>query len=486
MLCDKILFASGSSGLGVKLMNVVEQIRPFLEPKSVALVGLSRRTGVESFSVLESMLETGYKGELYPVNPKANDILGVKAYSSVGDLPDGIDLAVILTPREIVPEMVRACGEKGIESVVIIGQGFADGIDDEGKRLQEDIVNIAKENGVRVVGPNTIGSANAFFNFTLSFARPFNMEKIPVGLISQSGLFFGKIGELNMIGKGIDIGNGCDVDQADCLEYFEADQDIKVIALHIEGIKNGKRFMQVARRVARKKPIVVLKTGRTQKSAKAAQSHTGSIIGDDEVWDAVIKQCGLIRVDSIDEMSDLLKFFSYMPVIQGRGVGIVSFSGGLGIHSIDSCEKYGLKIVELSPEARQNIVDLAPPWLGVGNPLDLWPVIMVSRHPIGEAFRDSLHIVMKDQNVNVAILVLAAWMERITPSLTDILIEVAEAFPNKAMVLCPYEGWVYNVFIDELEEKLQKTGKMLVLPASDRAARALGRAAEYSEFLKYG
>jgi acetyltransferase len=244
--------------------------------------------------------------------------------------------------------------------------------------------------------------------------------------------------------------------------------------------------MRVARRVARKKPIVVLKTGRTQQSAKAAQSHTGSMTGNDEIWDAVIKQCGLIRADSIDEMSDLLKFFSYMPVIQGRGVGIVSFSGGLGIHSIDFCEKYGLDVVELSTETRQNIVDLAPPWLGVGNPLDLWPVIMVSRHPIVEALRNGLHIVMKDQNVHAAILVLPAWMERMTPSLTDVLLEVAGDFPKKAMVLCPYEGWVYNVFRAELEEKLQKTGKILVLPASDRAAMALGKAAEYSEFLSKG
>ena len=463
-------------------MNIVDQIRPFLEPKSIAFVGISRRTGPESMNAMESVLEQNYEGKLYPVNPHTDKILGMKAYSSVTQIPDSVDLAVILTPRDATPNVVRECTENGIKSIVVIGQGFADGIDDEGKRLQNEIVTIARDGGARILGPNTLGTANAFANFSLSFARQINMERIPVGIISQSGLFFGRINELNMVGKGIDVGNSCDVDVADCLEYFEADPETKVIALHIEGIRNGKKFIEIAKRVAQNKPIIVLKTGRTEQASKAAQSHSGTLIGKDEVWDAIFKQCGLIRAESIDEMSDLVKTFSYKPIIKGRNTGIISFSGGMGIITLDACEKYGLNIVNLSPETRQKIYELAPPWLGVGNPVDLWPAIMMSKRPLGEPFNDGMHIIMGDPRINSAILILAAWAERINPSLTDTLSEVADAFPDKAMILCPYEGWMYDVSRKELEDKLHKTGNILVLPTSDRAAKALSRVAEYSEF----
>ncbi|HBN27219.1 MAG TPA: hypothetical protein DD405_07105 [Desulfobacteraceae bacterium] len=175
---------------------------------------------------------------------------------------------------------------------------------------------------MRVLGPNTLGTANAFLNFSLSFAEQYGLEKIPVGLVSQSGIFFGIINELRMLGKGIDLGNGCDVDVTDCLEYYEADPEVKVIALHIEGINNGRKFFQVAKRVAQKKPVIVLKTGRSKQSAKAAQSHTGSIIGKDEIWDALFKQTGLIRAHTIDEMSDLIKLFSQAPPVKEGGLAL--------------------------------------------------------------------------------------------------------------------------------------------------------------------
>jgi len=463
-------------------VSVAEQIKPFLDPKSVALIGISRRTGTESLNVLEGMLEQGYKGKIYPVNPNASEIVGVKAYPTVADIPDGVDLAVVLTPREVVPDVVRDCANKGIRSVVVVGQGFADGVDGDGQRLQDEIVSITQGSGVRVVGPNTIGTANAFRDFSLSFLKLVDMEKIPVGLISQSGIFFGRINELNMIGKGIDLGNCCDVDHSDCLEYFEDDPDTKVIALHIEGIRDGKRFLEVAGRVSQKKPIVVLKTGRSQQASRAAQSHTGSIIGRDEVWDAAFRQCGLIRVDNVDEMSDLLKVFCYVPTMAGRGIGVLTFTGGLGIVAIDSCEAYGLEVVELASETRQRIIDVAPPWLGVGNPLDLWPAVMTGSRRYGDSLKDGLHMFMEDPGIHAAILILASWMERTTPSLTDVLLEVAHSFPQKPMVLCPYEGWLHDVRRKELEETLRKTGKVLVLPTGDRAIKALSRVAKYSEY----
>jgi len=462
-------------------MSKVSYIKSFLEPRSVAMIGVSRKTGAESFNILESIQHQGFKGKLYPVNPYADEILGIKVYSSIRDLPDGIELAVMVTPRKKASKIVKECAQKGIKAIVIVGQGFADATDQKGKNLQNEIVEIARQNNIRIVGPNTIGTANAFVDFTLSFAKQFALDKIPVGLISQSGLFFGQINELVMIGKGIDLGNGCDVDVADCLEYFATDPDIKVIALHIEGVKDGRKFVRAALSASRKKPVVVLKTGRQANAASAAQSHTGSIIGNDDIYDAAFKQCGLIRAETIDEMSDLVKLFSYTSEIKGRGIGIVTLSGGVGILTMDACEKNGLDVVKLSRQTKEKITNSAPKWLDIANPLDIWPAVMTSKLPLGEAFEKHLLTFMGDPKINAAIMILAAWMEKITPSLTEILVKVAKAHPEKPMILCPYEGWVYDVDRRDLEKKLHKTGKILVLPASDRAARALGHLAGYSE-----
>ena len=174
-----------------------------------------------------------------------------------------------------------------------------------------------------------------------------------------------------------------------------------------------------------------------------------------------------------------------MPVIKGKGVGIISFSGGLGILTIDACEKYGLDVVKLSPEIMKKLTDTAPSWFDIGNPFDVWPVILASGDSLSDALKDALYTFMEDPGVDSAILVLPAWMEGVTPPhLTDILLEIADAFPKKAMVLCPYEGWVYDISRHEVEKTLKKTGKVAVIPASDRAAKAICRVAEYSEFLQ--
>ena len=229
-------------------MNVVEQMKLFIEPRSVAFVGLTRATGFFSWNALEHLLKYGYEGKVYPVNPAADEILGVKCYPSVKDIPGEVDLAVILTPPKRAPKLVRECTEKGIKAIIIVGQGLADG-DRLGRQLQEEIVSIARDGGARIVGPNTFGTGNAFINFNTAFV-PMDMREVPIGIICQTGLFMSGLPNFPIVGKGIDIGNSGDIDFTDGLEYFENDPDVRVILLYIEGMRDGRRFMKTASRVA--------------------------------------------------------------------------------------------------------------------------------------------------------------------------------------------------------------------------------------------
>jgi len=233
-------------------VNIIEQMRLFLEPRSVAIIGATRRTGLGAQNVFENMVKLRFRGKLYPVNPNAAEILGYPAYPSIKDIPHPVDLAVIATPRDTVIDLVRQCGEKGIRAVVIIAQGFADA-GAEGRALQGELAQVARESGVRIIGPNTFGVANAFLNLNTAFVL-FKLVKRPVAVMSQTGFFFAGLPGYVLTGKGIDLGNSCDIDFADGLEYFEADPLVKLIVLHIEGLQDGRRFMEVASRVPRRSP----------------------------------------------------------------------------------------------------------------------------------------------------------------------------------------------------------------------------------------
>jgi acetyltransferase len=464
-------------------MDIVAQLKPFLEPKSVAVVGANPNAGELAFNLVENLAHSGYRGKVYPVNPNYSEILGRKCYRNLEEIRGDVDLAVILTSRTVVPDIVKQCGEKGIRAAIVVGQGFAEAEDEEGKRLQQRVVEAARKGGVRILGPNTFGSANAYINFSTAFHKQMDMKRWPVGVISQSGLFFGTMGRLRLIGKGIDVGNTCDVDFADALEYFEHDPDVKVIVLHIEGVNNGKRFKEVAQRVARLKPVLAMKTGRSQRAAHAAQSHTASLIGDDAVWDAVFKQCGIIRARSLDELGDLVRAFLYLPLMRGRGIAITTGSGGIGIMSMDACSEYNLEVAELSPGTRRRLKAMSPPWHRIGNPLDTWPIVMLAPRPLAEMFQALVTEVLKDPKVNGLVFFGGAWFEHLTPPITQVIAELADAFPDKPLAFCFCEGWLYDIRARDLSEKLEKIDKGAIFSNPDDAVRALAGLADYYEFL---
>jgi acyl-CoA synthetase (NDP forming) len=450
----------------------------FMAPRSVAIVGASRKTGEESFNVIENMKKFGYKGRIYPVNPSAKKIMGMKSYKDIREIGKPVDIAIISTPREHIPRIVEDSAHLGIKGVIVIPQGFADA-DVEGKILQERLVQIARDRGIRILGPNTLGVINAFSGFTSSFIL-LRKEKVPVGVICQSGIFFvGSSLFTGMMGKGIDLGNSCDIDFADAIEYFGEDKQIEVIFAHIEGMRAGRRFFEVAKRVAHRKPIIALKTAQSQQGATAAQSHSGSLVGDHEVFEAAFKQAGVISAHDPEEVLDYTKAFLNLPLMKGNRVGVITFSGAAGIILIDAFQKYGLVLAELSPRTIRSIKALSPRWMSIQNPLDIWPALM--KHGLANVYSIALSEVLKDPGVDGVICTAVApgLPEQAYLDVTKVIKEKANSFPKKPIVV-----WLYGGKFHPVIEKLEEGRKVASYPTLPRAARVLSTLHRRYQFLK--
>ncbi|MBI2934709.1 MAG: CoA-binding protein [Chloroflexi bacterium] len=454
-------------------MDNSSQLRLFLEPRSIALVGLPRDTGPGSRNIMEMLRQQGYQGTLYPVNPKCGEVLGVTAYPCVRDLPEVPDLAVILTPRHLVAPLVKECGEKGIKALVVVAQGFAD-VPGEGNRLQEELVSTARRYGSRILGPNTFGVANAFLGVNTAFALT-QMQKVPVGMICQSGFPFAGFPRLVVVGKALDIGNTSDIDFSDGLNYFAGDDQIRVVLLYMEGIKDGRRFLDAARRATARKPVIALKAGRGASGARVAGSHSGSLTGADQVYEAAFRQSGIIRVSDTEEFADLCRAFLVFPPSRGRRLGVMSMTMGGGTLVADACEKYNMKLVTFSGDTTRKITAMAPSWLKISNPLDAGAV---SFGPAGsrESFRSSLEAILGDPVVD-CVLVVVPDLEAEQVNFQEAALEMAEMHRDKAIAF-----WVYGPDFDgRVAAKFESTGRILNFLSPDRAIRALARMAEYRE-----
>jgi acyl-CoA synthetase (NDP forming) len=460
-------------------MNITEQMKLFMEPRSIALIGVTRSTGIGAFDFPGTLLNLNFAGKIYPVNPKAEQISGLKAYPDVKVIPSNIDLAVIATPRDVVPPLVRDCVEKGIKAIIVVAQGFADA-DEEGKALQAQIVKIAREGGARIIGPNTFGVANVFYNFSTTPAPP-QTEKNAIGGISQTGLFFLGFTRLRF-GKVIDLGNACDVDLADALAYFEDDPDTKVIALHIEGIQEGKKFLQVANRVARKKPVIALKGGKSETGAQAVQSHTGSLVGKDEVYQAAFNQCGIIRASDAEELEDLSLAFLRLPLMKGKRLAITSWAGATMVLAADACERYGLELPKLSPATVSKIRQLAPPWLPIHNPVDLWASIGLIVDP--QSFKERMRIVLEallaEENADAVLAIIPDFVEMFGEygDISSLFLDAAYALEHHPLIFSTLGA------PGRFTAKLEQSNRTVVFPSPERGVRALSKLCGYSQRFK--
>ncbi|MDD3653208.1 MAG: acetate--CoA ligase family protein [Desulfotomaculaceae bacterium] len=459
-------------------MFSLNDYKKLTEPESVALIGVTRRTGKGSNNPLEVLLEWGYQGKVYPVNLKGGSILGHRAYTSVQDIPEVPDLAVICAPRDAVPGLFTQCAERGIKLVVITAQGFFDG-DERGKLMQKDILSTAACWGVRILGPNTLGVVNNFNHFCASFMRFINTVSA-TGILCQSGVFTVGASQIyNGIGLLIDTGNTTDIDCADLLRYLARDPRLKVINIHMESLKDGQKFMQAARDATALRPVVIYKTGASPTGSVAASSHTGSLSGDDKIFDTAFKQCSLFRAKDIEEINDLNKIFSTFHGINGKNVGVVSISGGAAIIAVDACTRYGLEVAQLSKPTMDLLREMIPEWAHYGNPIDMWPAGMF--HGYHHAYRRILEAVIADPLVDSVICITSSFLDEEGDFLdtTEIIREVARNNPEKPIV-----AWTYGARFQDYAQKFEQENNVVYYYSIDRAARALSALYKYHHVIK--
>ena len=463
-------------------MNSLKQLQLFMEPKSIAVVGVSRRTGKDSWNIFQNLLDYGFDGKIYPVNPAADEILGTKAYPAINAIPDEVDLCVIATPRNTVLDIVRQCTEKGIKAINIIAQGFADS-DEEGKKLQQEILEIAGQGGARIIGPNTFGTMNAFLNFSTAFPQ-MKIQESPIGLICQSGIFFVGLPRFRY-GKAIDLGNAGDVDMADCLSYFEDDPEIKVINIHMEGLRQGDKFLKKAKQVVKKKPVIVLKTARSAHGAKAAQSHTGALSGNNEIFEKALKQNGIIQVDDMEELEDVSYGFTRLPRMKGENLAIAAWAYSTGVMAADACQRYSLEITELASSTLKRLRSISfPDWLPINNPLDLGGSV-ISNGLIIEKFKKNISTIieslMADENSHAVLIIVPDFLDAFPFSefwdISDGIKELADTYKQKPLIFSVVgrKG--------ELNSRLEDIPNIATYPSPERSIRVLSRLWQYRRFL---
>lgn len=372
----------------------LKSLDAFFSPKSVAVIGASLNRLFGS-AIPKTLIELGYRDRLYLVNPHQKEIEGMPVYPRVTDVPYDIDLAIIIVPRANVPGAVRDCLAKGIQSVIIESAGFSE-IGDEGTELEEEIKKITKNTGMRILGPNCIGTVNTHGRFASTELAFEELREGNIGVIAQSGVFGNVLTDWaptqNLtFSKLVTIGNRIDVDETDLIYYFAEDEKTDVIVLYLEGVKDGHRFFKAASEVSPIKPILVYKSAKTDEGKKAALVHTGSLSGEDILYEGLFRQAGVIRAYSFQELFDLARVFAAEPLMTGPNVGIVTCSGSLGVMAADDCASLGLKFPDLRPEAVAELAEQAPPWMKIGNPLDVGP---------SGLFSNAINAVLKDDRIN--------------------------------------------------------------------------------------
>uniref|UniRef100_A0A7C5P7Z0 CoA-binding protein n=1 Tax=Thermodesulfobium narugense TaxID=184064 RepID=A0A7C5P7Z0_9BACT len=375
----------------------------FFKPNSVAIIGASSEEKKLGHAVLKNVIDGGYTGNIYPINPNADSILGYKCFKSVLDIPGDVDLAVFVIPSKFVNPVMRECAQKGVKGAIVITAGFREtGL--EGAKLEKELKEIIKSNNIKLIGPNVLGLIDTHNNLNASFAS-FMPKRGNIGFISQSGAFATAIMDwaaANDIGfsKFISIGNKADINEVDLLEVLKDDSNTDVILMYLESIDNGRSFMEVAYKTSKIKPIIVLKSGTTAAGAKAATSHTGSLAGSDQAYTSAFKQCGVIRASTVEDLFDLAIGFAYQPLLNSDNIAIVTNAGGPGIMASDAIENFGLRIANLSNNTIETLRINLPPAAAVYNPVDVLGDALADRYEF------ALRNVLKDESVDGVMVIL--------------------------------------------------------------------------------
>ncbi len=454
-------------------------LNPFFEPKSIAVIGSFREGGFGGYVVVKSLMEAGFDGKIFPVNPGYQEVLKLKVYPSLSDIAEQVDLALVMINARNVVRIIEECGRNHIGSVVVVADGFAEK-DEEGARLQRELVEVARRCDIRIIGPNTAGIVNSVngLNPCPYDAGYYGFKKGPVSICSQTGMINPQAYAYPDLGFGInkicDLGNKCDVNECDMLEYFENDDSTGVISMYLESISDGTRFLEIARRVSKKKPVLALKVGTTKAGAKASASHTGSLAVDDAVFGAACSQAGLLRIDKFSELFEMPKVFAGQPLPLGNRVGVVSFTGGVGVLAVDEGARHGLVLAEFSAENKKVFKEISED-LGT-NPVDLGPLIPTVKD-FSVFYSRILKAVLADENVDSLFNVV--WADALGKN-TSAYLEAYEELKEYARK--PVVTWVYgpsSAITSEMAKKIEDFG-FPVFREPETCIKAIGLLTRYA------
>ena len=447
----------------------------FFQPKSVAVLGASGTPGKLGYVIIKNIADSDFAGEVYPVNPKSDEILGYKVYRSVTEIPGDVDLVVTVLPTpKLTVQAMEQCAEKGVKAVIIESAGFAE-MGGEGVGLQKQIVETAKKNGIRVMGPNCSGLVSRDL---VTSIYPMT-KKVPRGnvvLIGQSGLLAAGMtadivqNESLNISKVCSIGNKCDVNENDLLEYFGNKDDVDVISMYLETVSDGRNLTRIAKKVAAQKPVIFLSGGRTEAGAKAAMSHTGSIASNAKIVETAIKQTGMIMADDFAELKDFAKVFSTQPLPKGNRIAVITLAGSVGVVVSDLCASYGLELPKLAPETTEKLKDMFD--TPVGNPVDLY--FSVTKIGFTKTLETTFPDAFRDPNIDAAVIILAGF-EYTQEAVQKKIIQKIVQEVGKPVVICMIVGYnqYKNVIMDELGKDLP------VFPSLISGVKALSKLCEY-------
>ena len=459
--------------------DIVRDMNRIMKPDAVAVIGASGETGKIGNSVMKNLINGGYQGKIYPINPSADEIMGLKAYKSVKDVPGTIDVAVFAIPAKFVAGALVECGEKKIPGAVLIPSGFAETGNVEG---QKEIQEIGRKYGVRLMGPNIYGFYYTWKNLCATFCTAYDV-KGHAALSSQSGgigmaiIGFSRSAKMG-VSAIVGLGNKSDIDEDDLLTFFEQDDNTHIIAQHCEDLKDGRAFAEVAKRVSKKKPVVMLKAGRTTLGARAASSHTGALAGNDKIYDDVLRQSGVIRAKALRELLEYARALPVLPTPKGENVVIITGAGGSGVLLSDACVDNGLKLMAMPPDLDQAFRKFIPPFGAAGNPVD----ITGGEPPT--TYKNTIRLGLEDPRIHS--LILGYWHTIITPPMVfaELVAEVVAEMKAKGIEKPIVASLAGDVQVEEAAEYLFDHGipaypystemPVMVLGAKYKWARGAG------------
>jgi len=449
--------------------EILRSMNRIMKPKSIAVVGASNEEGKIGNSVMKNLINGGYAGEIYPINPKSDEVLGRKAYKSVSEVSGDIDVAVFAVPAKFVAGALQEVGEKGVAGAIMIPSGFAETGNQE---LQDEIVDIARKAGTRILGPNIYGYYYTPENLCATFCTPYDV-KGSVALSSQSGgigmaiLGFSRTTKMG-VSAIVGVGNKSDIDEDDLLTFFEQDDNTNLVAMHLEDLKDGRSFAEVASRVSKKKPVVVLKAGRTDMGARAASSHTGALAGNDKVYDDILRQSGVVRAAGLRDMMEYARGLPLLPTPKGENVIIITGAGGSGVLLSDACVHNDLQLMSMPDDLDKAFKEYIPPFGASGNPVD----ITGGEPP--STYRNTIALGLEDDRIHS--LILGYWHTIVTPPMVfaKLVAEVVQEYRDKGIdkpVVASLSG---DVEVEEASEYLFDHGVVAYPYTTELPVEVLG------------